>query len=262
MLVRSGMLGRHAKLRLRALHLRELLLGPASRATLPVGPVRVHLGGTGDFAIDWKAFVEVLAREPYAADYRDARVLDVGAHKGYFGAFALSEGARAVVSYEPASANFRLLDRAAARLPQRWSARQAALGGSRGTGILQLDSTSWAHSLVRVERPAGSEEVTIVTLEDALAALPSEGARTVVKIDAEGSECEILTHPSALEDVDVLLVEWHAETASCSRDTLMQRIAAAGLELVDAGGTLHFERRTARDRSPSRSAVLESEVEA
>jgi len=82
-----------------------------------------------------------------------------------------------------------------------------------------------------------------VTLEDALAELPGGRSRTIVKVDAEGSECEILARPTALERVDVLLVEWHSKTASCSREMLIERVTAAGFELIGTAEPLRFERR-------------------
>lgn len=203
----------------------------------------VALGGDDGFAIDWKAFAEVFAGEPYAASYGGAHVLDVGAHKGYFGAYALACGAARVVSYEPARANFDVLSRTAAGAGDRWLAHNAALGAASGVGELLLDRTSWAHSLVRVERPAGTQRVTIVTLAEALAELQTPaGTSTIVKVDAEGAECEILADPAPLDRVDVLLVEWHAETATCTVDELTRTVRSAGLVPEPGQGAMRFSR--------------------
>jgi len=203
----------------------------------------VELGGGEDFPIDWKAFVEIFADQPYAAPYRGAHVLDVGAHKGYFGAFALASGASVVVSFEPAATNYSALKRTAAPLGHHWHTRNAAVGSTSGTGVLRLDRTSWAHSLLEVERPAGEQPVTVVTLEQAMADLPEGGARTIVKIDAEGSECDILARPEPLERVDVLMVEWHS-VAPCSRQELTRSITSSGLTPVpQTDGLLRFTRR-------------------
>ena len=240
---RSRALGRRGRARTRALHLRELVAGPPSSARIPVGEVLLELGGDDDFPIDWKAFAEIFADEPYAADYRSAHVLDIGAHKGYFGAYALAGGASLVVSFEPAATNFETLARTARALGDRWVTRSAALGATAGAGNLLLDRTSWAHSLVRVERPAGTQQVEIVTLADALAELPAQGGRTIVKIDAEGAECEILGDPAALERVHVLLVEWHAETATCTAEELTRAVESAGFELHSRDrGAMRFMR--------------------
>ena len=153
-LARSPWLGWRGRLHVRALHVQELALGPPTRARIPIGRAHIELGGDTSFAIDWKTFVDVFAAEPYAADYRGAHVLDVGAHKGYFGAYALARGASVVVSFEPSTVNHRTLERTARAVSTCWLTRRAALGEEAGSGTLFLDHTSWAHSLVRVERPA------------------------------------------------------------------------------------------------------------
>jgi FkbM family methyltransferase len=170
-------------------------------------------------------------------------VLDIGGHKGYFGAYALAHGAASVLTFEPAERNYRVLERTAKPLRARWSVHKAALGSNTGTGVLLLDKTSWAHSLVSVERPAGEQRVRIETLEHALSELSNRGARTIVKVDAEGSECEILARPGTLENVDLVMVEWHPETAPCTTDDLARVAASAGLVRGVDRGVLRFERR-------------------
>jgi len=237
-------LGWRARLRIRALHVREVVLGPPRTARIPIAGTSVELGASRDFPIDWKAFVEVFGWHEYAtASYRNAHVLDVGAHKGYFGAFALSSGAAVVRSFEPAAENYAALERAASPLQPRWTTRNAAVGATSGEGVLHLDRSSWAHSLLDVERPVGEQSVDIVTLEEALAELPAGGSVTIVKIDAEGSECDILARPESLERVDVLLVEWHS-SAPCSVEELTRVIGSAGLITTERfGGALQFKRR-------------------
>jgi FkbM family methyltransferase len=229
--------------RLRALLARELVLGPASFARVRVGDARIEIGNGNDFPVDWKAFVEVLGEQPYADEYSNAAVLDVGAHKGYFGAYALAHGASFVASFEPAAPNFAALSRASARLRGRWVARNAALGGVAGTQMLQLDTTSWAHSLIEAERPTGEQRVSVVTLAQALAELPRGARRTIVKIDAEGSECDILEDVTPLDGVDLLMVEWHPAVAPCAKEELLERVASRGLRFSDrAAGVLRFTR--------------------
>lgn len=241
---RAGALEPSATRKLWVLLFRELLFGPPKRAELRVGGTSIELGNHEGFAIDWLAFVEVFGDKPYATDYRDAFVLDIGAHKGYFGAFALSSGAAFVTSIEPARENCRALERSAAARPTGWMAVNAAVADSAGRRTLHLDSTSWAHSLKPVERPAGEEAVDVITLRDALALLPqAANARIVVKIDAEGAECEILHDPSPLSQVHEVFVEWHSHSG-CSRTEIVDLMDSAGLRTVDAaeGGVLHFVR--------------------
>jgi len=241
-LLGSSALGVRGRIRIRALHVYELAFGPPRRATIRTGGGQVRLGGGDDFPVDWKAFVEVFGYETYRADYRDVHVLDVGGHKGYFGAYALARGASAVVSFEPETRNYNVLGRTARPLRARWQTRNIALGATSGTGVLLLDRASWAHSLVHVERPAGAQHVVIATLEEALAELPRGGSRTIVKIDAEGSECDIVARQEALDRVDVLMIEWHPEAAPCTTRDLVQMAGSAGLHLVSDDGLLRFKR--------------------
>jgi hypothetical protein len=109
--------------------------------------------------------------------------------------------------------------------------------------MLQLDTTSWAHSLVAVERPAGEQRVSVVTLEEALAELPADASRTIVKIDAEGSEIEILRSAGSLDGVDVLTIEWHATIARCTEEELVEAVESRGLRMGDQiGGLFRFVR--------------------
>jgi hypothetical protein len=64
----------------------------------------------------------------------------------------------------------------------------------------------------------------------------------IVKIDAEGAECDILARPEALVGVDLLLVEWHSETAPCSREELTRNVESAGLRLRSGSGILRYVR--------------------
>ena len=65
------------------------------RATYPLqlGTTRVYLSHD-NYEIDWASLAFVAVDEAYAGDYRGAVVVDIGAHKGYYGAYALGHGAR------------------------------------------------------------------------------------------------------------------------------------------------------------------------
>jgi FkbM family methyltransferase len=184
----------------------------------------------------------------YGANYAGAVVVDIGAHKGYYGAFALLKGARCVYSYEPASENYTLLERAAAsRRPggASWETRNAAVGAKRGSGVLNVSAESWAHSLQAGLPPSGparavtSEAVQVVAAEDVLAEAveAAAGRQVIVKIDAEGAECEVCleTDPSIWEAVDELFVEVH-DFAPCDGPALVTRLERAGLRPSSGSG--------------------------
>ena len=85
-----------------------------------------------------------------------------GAHKGYYGAYALLRGARAVVSYEPESANFALLERLGVELSgsrRRMATRDGARSApQRGEADLHVMGASWGHALHPPERVRGARD--------------------------------------------------------------------------------------------------------
>jgi FkbM family methyltransferase len=211
---------------------------PRAAYTLSLGGTRVHLSHD-DYEIDWASFAFVAVDEAYAGAYDGAVVVDIGAHKGYYGAYALMHGARAVVSYEPETANFALLERAAAAVRDRgreWDTRQCAVGAEPGEAELHVMGASWGHALHPPEAFAkhevGVQQVRVEALARVLAdAIDREaGGRVIVKVNIEGEECPTIlgTKPSAWEGVGELYVETHP-WAACGADELAAHLAAAGL---------------------------------
>lgn len=69
-------------------------------------PIRLPVGenfADGENAgVDFQVLAQVFLDEVYGElKFQDRIVIDVGAHKGYFAAYALMSGAKAVLSYEP-----------------------------------------------------------------------------------------------------------------------------------------------------------------
>src|SRR5687767_12882674 len=97
-----------------------LLASDLRRKTAPrdLYPVRYGRGtvylSNDDYVVDRKSFDFAVVEESYATYYEGAVVLVIGAHKGYFAAYAVNHGAHAVVAYEPESANLAVLERTAA----------------------------------------------------------------------------------------------------------------------------------------------------
>jgi FkbM family methyltransferase len=196
-----------------------------------------------DYEIDWETLKSALVDEPYAADYDGALVLDIGAHKGYFGAYALAEGARTVVSYEPESVNAGFLERSADEVGgDRWRVERTAVSAVAGEAELHVMRASWGHALHPPEKFAefetGYERVAVASMADVLrsadAAKPGH-TRLVVKINTEGEECETVLGTPAGEwtVVDELLVETHS-WAPCGADELAEHVAPSGLNRVQS----------------------------
>lgn len=214
-------------------------------AIVDCGVVRIRFGAES-LPFDWYVFEEIFIKRIYERlQFDSAFVLDIGAHKGYFAAFALAHGATGVVSFEPEPANFRRLA-AAAEGVAGWTPRQQAIAGDSGVRALKLDQ-AWSHSLA--SQKEGDDVVTVdaVGLGEVLDAYPA--SYQVVKVDIEGAECEALasTPRDRLARVDELVVEAHAR-AACRPAEIVALAEAAGLrgvelDLDQPAPVLHFRRR-------------------
>lgn len=205
--------------------------------------VRVHFGAK-TLTIDRSTFFDIFLGEIYRTDYTHAAVVDIGGHKGYFGAYALLHGARCVVSYEPESQNFSFLKKTADSFRERgfdWRLRNVAVGASDGVMPLHVSRESWAHSLIDLpsegrRSQVTTQEVAVVAIQHVLAdAAALADAKLVAKIDVEGAECSlVLQAPLELwRRVDELFLEIHPY-APCSGSVIAARLARAGLEPVTA----------------------------
>lgn len=229
------------------LRTRWSLLAVALRRRLaPTSVYEVRLGRArlpvthDDYPVDWETLKTIVVDGHYELDYSGAVVLDIGSHKGYFGAYALERGAKAVLSFEPEAGNFRFLERCAAPYLARgvdWRLRSAAVGASAGEAELHVMGASWGHSLGPPEEWAeyevGLERVQVVAMTDVLAeatGLAGPGSSLVVKINAEGAECAMVlgTPPAAWETVSAMFVATHS-WAGCDADELAAHLATAGL---------------------------------
>jgi FkbM family methyltransferase len=201
---------------------------------LPLGAATVYLSLDG-YEIDWASLAFVVLDEAYAGEYDDAVVVDVGAHKGYYGAYALLRGAYAVVSYEPEAANYALLAKAATALGRAWQARRRAVGATSGEADLHVMGASWGHALHPPEmfdqHEVAVERVEVEALADVLAGAVASagGRRVIVKVNIEGEECPTIlgTPPAAWEGVRDLYVEIHP-WACCGAEELARHLEAAG----------------------------------
>src|SRR6267154_2755852 len=166
-------------------------------------PIRLHVGEIfvdgQDAEIDFQVLGQVLLDEVYSeVNLRDKIVVDLGAHKGYFAAYVLTAGAKAVFSYEPDPTNFACLSRFAetARLHGKLiEVIQAAAGAADGELTLYRSEESWRHTTIAGQREVsgGRLQVPCNSLSSILAHVrkrfPEENL--ILKVDAEGAECPI-----------------------------------------------------------------------
>ena len=222
------------------------------RARSPAASGTIYFGHRS-FPIDRVAYFGIFLERWYDADYLGAVVVDVGAHKGYYGAYALLEGAAEIRSFEPEAENFALLEKTAASFDKPWHTHPAAVGSATGRALLHVSGESASHSLVRNEASGSretirSESVAVVAMEDVLNDARRSGAPIIVKIDAEGAECDIVlgTPVEAWQPVEHVFLEVH-DFAACSTAAIVEHLERAGLRLTlhvldDGAELVHLER--------------------
>jgi FkbM family methyltransferase len=221
-----------------------MLLGLTQRYTaIPVPGGKVYVGDESPL-IDVTTILDIWEEDMFPADCAGRVVIDIGAHKGYFGAWALAQGAQAVISCEPQSENFGALRLSRLTNVRRlaWQVNQVAVGSAPGRARLFLSNESWAHSLYphmtgaqASEASEASEDVEVTDMRSllALAKTLRPGSEVVVKLNVEGAAGDVLfaVQPSELTSV----VEFHLDHepgSPHSIEAILDHLAAAGLTEV------------------------------
>ncbi|KAH8091911.1 hypothetical protein JL720_5484 [Aureococcus anophagefferens] len=209
------------------------------------------LAGRASFAYrpgssDALAIVEVLGDGCYATpppsldfDFSPAgrTVLDGGAHVGAFSRYALDEGAKRVVAFEPEPSNAALF----ARTTPAELVEAALVDGASGRATLVLGRTSAASGTRGATRstasrttPTDGGRVDAVSFDEALDGVD------FVKLDVEGAEMAILAADREWRGVERLVFEWSFTKNPALAPFLVavRRLEAAGFAVAyDGMGT-------------------------
>jgi FkbM family methyltransferase len=129
-------------------------------------------------------------------------VLDVGANIGQYATALRASGyAGAIVSCEPLSDAFEHLNRRAAHDP-RWEVLRTAVGAEAGTAEINVSANSFSSSLLPMTEAhisaapgsgtVASERVPVTTVGELVRARGLEPGHTLLKIDTQGYEAQVL----------------------------------------------------------------------
>lgn len=196
---------------------------------------------------DWDTFIDIFIYQPYRKmKYRDATVLDIGAHRGYFVLYCLLRDARRVVCFEFDKTNLDCLAKTIAvnSLNDRVEVVPKALSDRSGTIAMNVYGESWSHSSIdrNDKAPIGRNEIDAVTLSEAVSDLGGDGM--IVKSNCEGGECSIFEQIPI--EIGEAIVAYHPY-APCSQAQLETRFKQAEFSVKLLKNTkahiyLHFER--------------------
>lgn len=197
--------------------------------------LRFHFVDNGQSRDEMGAFIDIAPRLP-----RGAMLFDVGAHRGLFSLIhcALSPDRRAVL-FEPSPSLAKDARGLLVLNGLDGRAEVRACGVGDRTGRRQIVEDALGFAIEAKGGAAGAETIEFTTLDD-------EWRRTgvapsIVKIDVEGAEAEVVRGAAALlrDTRPVLFLELHMdelERRGESTRALLAELTAAGYRFTDPGG--------------------------
>jgi len=154
----------------------------------------------------------------------DDIVVDIGAHSGYFTKLCLDKGCKQVHCFEPEEENFQSLLENLSSYNQ-YQPYQLAVYKEMGTYDFCVvpGKNTGLHSLY--ERGGISTKVNCVSLDNILSNLPKV---SLLKIDTEGSEFEILMNSKLLHKVERIVGEYHNDLTEYHIQNLIEFLERNG----------------------------------
>lgn len=204
---------------------------------------------------DLGTFREVFVSGDYFTNYKGSVVVDLGAHKGYFTAYALANGADAVFAFEPEDRNFEALTTTANSFKASSCEvflYKVAVSVVEGEIDFFITQESRSHSIYRrPDRQVFEKKKVPVTCFDYVISKAKTFAgpdrAVIVKMDIEGAEKDILlkTSLNVFLDINEMFVEFHHRYMGYFLNQLIQKLEASGLSIItrNSNGVIHFRRR-------------------
>lgn len=183
--------------------------------------VRIVEGKIDDVYLDPEFFDSEIYNEVYVNNEyniselnENDTVIDIGSHRGYFAKLCLDKGSKNVICYEPNESNYKILLKNLKNY-DGWKAHNVAVWKEKSESLLFYNhnvynngvSSFYKHPLL-IDRPDDIEEVNVKTVSlDSI--LKDYEKINLLKIDAEGSEYEILMNSTLIERVENIVGEYH-----------------------------------------------------
>lgn len=145
-------------------------------------------------------------------------VVDIGAHSGYFTKLCIDKGCKQVHCFEPEEENFQHLLNNLSSYSQ-YQAYQLAVYNEMGTidFCVVPGRNTGLHSVY--DRGGIVSKVNSISLDDILSNLPKV---SLLKIDTEGSEFEILMNSKLLHKVEKIVGEYHNDLTEYNLNHLIE----------------------------------------
>ena len=200
-----------------------------------------------DYSTDIGVFSEIFWLERYKTNYKKSQVFDFGAHKGYYTLYALLKEASNVYSYEPEEFNFEILNKNIElnKLSEKVVLNNCAVDNMHGIKDFYVADMGWSHSLYPREdtKIIKSVKVKIQSI-NAILASADHNKRTIIKIDIEGKECDVIysIHDTLMQYISEFFIEYHS-FAPCSEKEMIEYLSDRQFKLVSiSGDVLHFKK--------------------
>lgn len=174
------------------------------------GDARFYVSDDGDLYVLREMYEMGEGRSVYLVDIQPGvKVLDIGAHKGIFSIWAAKRGAL-VTAYEPDPVTFRVFKSNLELNEVSVEARNLGVLSSPGIFSFYSDNQNSGCSTFHPQRVDDLTSVEprcveAVSFDDALGGSEWD----LVKIDAEGSEYEMILSSNRLGQIKQLTIEWH-----------------------------------------------------
>lgn len=145
---------------------------------------------------------EVKRRGQVFMNFEIDLILDIGANKGQFATEVRESGySNRIVSFEPLSSAFGVLQRKAAKDPL-WQVHRTAVGAIAETTVINVSANSHSSSILEIlpdhllaeprSKYVSKESIEVVTLDELLPTIEAGAKNMYLKIDTQGYEWEVL----------------------------------------------------------------------